>query len=209
MRRGGLVALGAGLVVMAAGVIGWRLGPSARLRRAGVAQAGCPSGRLAGPVARLLNIANRNVMSEALDAIGDPGPRLIDVGFGGGEMIRQALDRWPETEVAGLEPSPDMVARAERRFARAIGAGRVDIRSGGIEDIPWSDDSFDALVTLNTPYFWSDRERALTEIARVVRPGGRVAIGLPDESVQRGFGFEDAGVSVLPPGDHLLVKMIL
>lgn len=199
MRRGVLLGAAAGLAVLVAGAIGWRLGPKRRLRGAGVAQAACPSGRLAGPVARVLNVANKGVMTDTLDAIGDPGARMIDIGFGGGGLIHQAMARWPDLRVAGLEPSPHMVARAERSLAHEIRAGRVDIRSGAIEDIPWADDSFGSLVTLNTPYFWRDRARALAEIGRVVQPGGIVAIGLPDEPLQRRFGFEESGYALVPP----------
>jgi SAM-dependent methyltransferase len=179
----------------------WRGGPRARIHRAAVAQASCPSGRLSGPVARLLNMAHRGMATETLDAAGDPGDRLLDVGFGGGALMRLALERHEHLRVSGLEPSPEMVARAERGFADEMADGRVDARAGAIEDIPWADDTFSVVVTMNTPYFWRDQEQALAEIRRVLRPGGRVLIALPGAELQRRIGLDAAGHEIVEPED--------
>ena len=166
-----------------------------------MAQASCPSGRLSGPVARLLNTASRGMAAETLDAASDPGDRLLDVGFGGGALMRLALERHEHLRVSGLEPSPEMVARAERRFADEMARGRVDVRAGAIEDIPWADDTFSVVVTMNTPYFWRDREQALAEIRRVLRPGGRALIALPGAEFQRRIGLDAAGHEIVDPED--------
>lgn len=179
----------------------WRRDPRARIHRTAVAQASCPSGRLAGPVARLLNKANRGMAAETLDVAGDPGDRLLDVGFGGGALMRLALERHEHLHVCGLEPSPAMVSRAERRFSHQIADDRVDVRAGAIEDIPWADGTFSTLVTMNTAYFWQDRERALSEILRVLGPRGKVLIALPSPELQRRLGLDAAGHDIVDPVD--------
>jgi SAM-dependent methyltransferase len=154
---------------------------------------------MAGPVARLLNKANRGMAAEVLDALGDPGDRLLDVGFGGGVLMKIALDRHPQLRVAGLEPSPEMVSRAEWLFAGEITDGRVDVRAGTVEDIPWADGTFSTLVTMNTPYFWRDRERALSEIRRVLLTRGKVLIAMPSAALQQRFGLDAAGHQIVDP----------
>ncbi len=200
------VVAAAALFALVGALARWRGGPRARIHRAAVAQASCPTGRLAGPVARLLNRANRGMAAETLDAVGDPGDRLLDVGFGGGALMRLALERHSRLRVAGLEPSPEMVSRAQREFADEIAVGRVDVRAGAIEDIPWADGAFSTLVTMNTPYFWRDRGRALAEISRVLGPGGKVLIALPSEEMQRRLGLDAVGHELVDP-DELAESM--
>ena len=55
-------------------------------------------------------------------------------------------------------------------------ADRIELLAGDIESLPLSDESFDAVVVAWTLYFMADVERALDEINRVTRPGGRIVV---------------------------------
>jgi SAM-dependent methyltransferase len=65
---------------------------------------------------------------------------------------------------------------AARRNRRAIAAGRVDLRQGVAEALPFPDGSFDKALQVHTLYFYSDLGRACQEVARVLRPGGRAVM---------------------------------
>ncbi len=140
------------------------------------AQLGRPTGRAGQLLVRLLNRVNRDANAEAVDAVDvQPGDRTLDVGFGGGVGLRALLDS-PAGSVAGVDPSPDMVARARRRFAEEVRAHRLQVAQGGVPRLPFPDDCFERIITVHTAYFWPEPERAARELRRVLAPGGRVAV---------------------------------
>lgn len=114
----------------------------------------------------------RTVRSLALE----PGQRVLDLATGTGDLAIQIARRHPEVGVVGLDPSEGMLAVARTKCARKQLAERIELVTGDAQELPYDDDSFDAVSMgfgiRNVP----DRARALREIARVVRPGGRVGI---------------------------------
>ncbi len=85
-----------------------------------------------------------------------------------------------------------------------------------MEHLPFPDESFDRVLTSNTIYFWLDAERALAEIARVLRPSGRLSLGFSPRSVlergrvqQHGFIlYEEAQVRQLLKESGLLITNV-
>ena len=103
-----------------------------------------------------------------------PGDAILEVGFGPGVTIAQLAERLADGRFSGVDPSPVMFRRARRRNARAIASGRVDLRAASASALPFADASFDKAASLNSIVFWDDVERALVELRRVLRPGGRM-----------------------------------
>ena len=104
-----------------------------------------------------------------LEAAGlDAGARVLDVGCGSGDLLAHLDQRGFST--AGIDPAPGMLAVAR---ARVPGA---DIRSGGADDLPWPDDTFDLVTAVNALQFADDTDDALAELVRVTVPGGAVGV---------------------------------
>jgi ubiquinone/menaquinone biosynthesis C-methylase UbiE len=105
------------------------------------------------------------------DALGEcgvhEGARVLDVACGTG-IVTDALARRGCTLTA-IDISEPMLERARRRVPRAT------FVIGRAENLPFLDDSFDAATSAQA-FHWMDHRRALDELARVVRPGGIVAI---------------------------------
>lgn len=140
-------------------------------------QFGRPTGRAATVIALILNAVNKPLNRATVDALElTGGEHVVDLGFGGG-IAFPALLRSVGTNgrVTGVERSAELVARA---LARA--KGRVQVLEGSAEELPLADDSVDALMTVNTVYFWPDLQAGFAEIARVLSPGGRLAVGLEE-----------------------------
>jgi SAM-dependent methyltransferase len=95
------------------------------------------------------------------------GARVLDLGAGTGKLSRPLLRAG--LDVVAVEPLEGMRAR----LAREIGAERV--RAGAAEALPLGDGSVDA-VTAADAFHWFDHAPALAEIARVLRPGGGLAL---------------------------------
>jgi ubiquinone/menaquinone biosynthesis C-methylase UbiE len=105
-----------------------------------------------------------------------PGDRVLEVGYGGGALVRLLADRVGDGTVCGVDPSADMRDLAIRRNRRAAAAGRLDLRVGTAAATGFPDGAFDHVVTVNTVAIWPDLAAGLRELHRVTRPGGDVVI---------------------------------
>jgi ubiquinone/menaquinone biosynthesis C-methylase UbiE len=145
-------------------------------------QLGHPSGWRGRLISRALNRGNHALVQAAVDATDVAGGQAAaDIGFGGGVGLGLLLDRvGPSGTVHGIDVSTTMVVQARRRMARQCAAGRLSLEIGSMTDLPLVDDVLDAVITVNTVYFVDDLEAAFKELARVLRPGGRLAVGVAD-----------------------------
>ena len=103
------------------------------------------------------------------------GERVLEVGFGGGDLLASLIGS-EAGEVVGLDISDAMVARARRRFKRALSEGRLRLVTGSAEAMPRREPAFDKVASVNTVYFWTRPDAVLAELARVTRPGGRIVL---------------------------------
>jgi len=110
-------------------------------------------------------------------ALLQPGEVVLDVGSGGGiDSILAAKRVGPEGRVIGLDLLEDMCERG-RTHATAAGVdGWTEFRRGEMEDIPLEDGSVDAVISNGVMNLSARKSRALAEIFRVLRPGGRVSL---------------------------------
>jgi SAM-dependent methyltransferase len=126
-----------------------------------------------------LNRLNARVNRTALDLLAlAPTHHLLDIGFGGGLLLREALGRAPQGFLAGIEISEPMLQLARRRFRDEMRAGRLEVKEGSASHIPYPDASFDRVTAVNTLHFWPDPAGGLREALRVLRPGGRIGLVL-------------------------------
>jgi demethylmenaquinone methyltransferase / 2-methoxy-6-polyprenyl-1,4-benzoquinol methylase len=104
-----------------------------------------------------------------------PRDRVLDVATGTG-MVAEALVRRYGCRVIGLDQSPEMLAGARARVHtnRSL-ASRIDLVRGEAESLPFADDEFDHLTFTYLLRYVDDPAATLRELARVVRPGGRMA----------------------------------
>jgi SAM-dependent methyltransferase len=142
---------------------------------------------------------NQPLFEAVLDAAGaGPGTRLLDVGCGTGLTLVLAAQRGAIP--SGLDVSPGLLAIARERLPDA------DLQDGDMESLPFAETSFDAVTGVNAFQFAGDPRRALSEAARVLRPGGRVVASLfaaPERS--QGTVAHEAMTALIPPeraADH-------
>jgi SAM-dependent methyltransferase len=106
--------------------------------------------------------------------------RLLDAGCGTGGMLDALRDAHPEWETTGLDFSAVAV-----EYCR--GRGFADVIKGSMDEMPFPDTSFDVVISLDVLCHKEvSEERAVSEIARVVKPGGYVILNLPAFGLLRG-----------------------
>jgi demethylmenaquinone methyltransferase / 2-methoxy-6-polyprenyl-1,4-benzoquinol methylase len=101
------------------------------------------------------------------------GERVLDVATGTGMVAAELLAR-ADCSVVGIDQSPQMLAGARARFA-GVERSRVELMEGQAESLPFADGSFDGLTFTYLLRYVDDPRATVRELARVVRPGGRVA----------------------------------
>lgn len=113
--------------------------------------------------------------------LGSPGEaridRILEVGVGSGIFLKELLKR--ARFVAGIDIHKTY--HGVRAMLKEEGADleRVDLRQGSIFDIPYRDESFDAVVCISVLEHFEDPRPALREMRRVTKPGGMLALGFP------------------------------
>lgn len=106
-----------------------------------------------------------------------PGERVVDVGSGGGiDSLVAARMVAPDGQVVGVDMTPAMLARARNAAAEA-GIANVEFREGFGESLPVPDDWADVVISNGVLNLMPDKAAALAEMARVLKPGGRLQIG--------------------------------
>jgi arsenite methyltransferase len=104
------------------------------------------------------------------------GERVLDLGSGGGiDVLLSAKRVGPTGHAIGLDMTDEMLALARRNAAEA-GATNVDFLKGHIEAIPLPDASVDVVISNCVVNLAADKPAVFREIARVLRPGGRIGI---------------------------------
>lgn len=103
-----------------------------------------------------------------------PGSVLLDVATGSGDVLLQAARVYPHARAVGVDFTPEMLAHAQERLARAGLWGRFPLVQGDALALPFPDGTFDGVVSAFMMRNVADVPRAFREQARVVRPGGRV-----------------------------------
>jgi ubiquinone/menaquinone biosynthesis C-methylase UbiE len=139
-------------------------------------------GRLGGIIMARMNAACGAWVCELLKV--GPNDRVLEVGFGPGVTIAHLSKLASAGHVAGIDPSPEMVEQARKRNADAIGSGRVDLRRGSVESLPFDDGGFDKAMAVNSMQVWPDPISGLREIRRTLKHGARIALGFTRHSGQ-------------------------
>jgi ubiquinone/menaquinone biosynthesis C-methylase UbiE len=139
-----------------------------------------------------------------LDWLDPPkGLRWLDVGCGNGAFTEALIDRTAPSAVTGIDPSDGQLAYARTR----PGVKSAQFRTADAQALPFADGSFDAAAMALVIAFVPDPAKAVSEMARVVLPGGSVATymwdipggGLPLEPIHKAMKAMGAA-SPVPPG---------
>jgi ubiquinone/menaquinone biosynthesis C-methylase UbiE len=111
---------------------------------------------------------------DALDV--QRGDHVLDVGCGHGRSLTELAQRASSGHVAGTDPSELMAEIAVERNRELVKARMVDVKIARAEALPFADAVFDKVLCVHVVYFWQNLDDGLREIARVLKPGGRLAL---------------------------------
>ena len=128
--------------------------------------------------------------------------RILDVGSGTGSLAHAIAERKVNARVVGIDPSREYIAWAASKNSFP---DRVNFEMGNAQELHFPDESFDAALSLLVFNFIPDPKKALSELRRVTRSGGRVSAAVWDygAGVRMLRTFWDAAVLIDPEADKL------
>ncbi len=120
-----------------------------------------------------------------------PDDKVLEVGFGPGVGIEILAAAVSTGYIAGVDSSKEMVEQARARNANAIETGLVQLQYGSVEKLPFADDTFDKALAINSMQVWSDAMVGLRSMQRVMKVGGKIALGFTPHSGQSSTGLTE------------------
>jgi SAM-dependent methyltransferase len=126
-------------------------------------------------------VLRESVANQVAAHLGSRTPaRVLDAGCGTGGMMEVLRGRGPGWEIVGLDYSPHAIGHTR-------GRGFTNVSEGSINALPYADQSFDVVVSLDVLYFEGVNDvKAIAEFHRVLKPGGMLVLNLPAFAVLRG-----------------------
>ena len=115
---------------------------------------------------------NLRYLEKALSGIPeDFSGRLLEVPVGTGVLTMPVYRDLPEADITCLDYSPDMMKNAQKR-AKVMGISNITFQQGDVGALPFLDQTFDIVLSLNGFHAFPDKEAAYRETYRVLKPGG-------------------------------------
>jgi ubiquinone/menaquinone biosynthesis C-methylase UbiE len=148
----------------------------------------------------LLNKGNEKINHLAVETLDiQPTDRVLDIGFGGGVTIEKMVKLIDTGKICGVDFSEPMVKQAKQKFKSLIESGKVSIEFADVNHLPFDDNTFDKVCTVNTIYFWEEPLVGLREIKRVLKSGGRLVVGIRSADKMKDLPFTQHNFRLYAP----------
>ena len=153
-----------------------------------------PEGEMGQKVGNLMNDGNRPMNLQTLAAIdAKKGEHILEIGMGNGAFVKNILNAELDIRYTGIDFSPLMVEESKQRNSNYVTTGQAAFIEANLEALPLDDNSVDKAFTINTFYFWEHITQCLSEIKRVLKPGGKVFLSLRPKETLDQFPFCEYG----------------
>ncbi len=138
-----------------------------------------PEGDFGREVGQKMNQGNRYINQYTIEALAAaPGDAILELGMGNGFFVKDILGQDTTITYSGCDFSEEMVEESKKINQSFIAEGRASFVIGNAEALPFRDEHFTKAFTINTIYFWEHQEKVLAEFRRVLKPKGRLFIGV-------------------------------
>ena len=131
-----------------------------------------PKGLIGKICGLILNLMNQSLYNKVVHTISLSSSSIVlDIGYGNGYFIHQLFKTFKPT-IYGIDLSDSMLLAATNRNKKGIAQGRIHLSIADCCHLPFPDNTFHAITTINTIYFWDNVQQGLSEIYRTLQPNG-------------------------------------
>ena len=140
-------------------------------------QLGYPSGIFGRLLMKLLNKGNADMNDFTFQQLDlQSGDAVLEIGFGGGYLLEKIINSQIPSRIAGIDPQLDMIKMGNKKFEKAIAKRDLELQQASGESLPYGENTFTKICTVNTVYFWSNPQKVLEECDRILQPQGKLII---------------------------------
>lgn len=133
----------------------------------------CPSGQKGVEIGEMMNETNIGMTLETIKNLNiQDKSNVLEIGHGNCGHLTKLLNQAKNITYYGLEISETMCEESKKNNSKLTKTNKIDFRLYDGNSIPFPDNSFDRIMTVNTLYFWENPVKFLNEICRVLKPEG-------------------------------------
>lgn len=149
-----------------------------------------------------MNTGNKFINLYTIEAMDiQPNDHILEIGMGNGYFVKDILAKHDSVRYAGLDFSEDMVSESIKMNQKSVEEGKTTFTPGDGSDMPFADNSFDKIFTINTIYFWEDQTKVFQEFKRVLKNDGQIYISVRPKSTMEKYPFVKYGFNVFSKDD--------
>lgn len=142
-----------------------------------ISQAKKPTGIFGLLIVRLMNLGHNKLTNWGLSYLTIKEDDIIlDIGCGGGKTVSKLAKMAGKGKVYGIDFSDAAIKLSSNLNKHHINLGKVNIQKSSVSSLPFSDNFFNIITTIETYFFWPDLENDMKEVLRVMKPGGKLLI---------------------------------
>lgn len=136
-----------------------------------------PQGKLGEETLSRMNESHAELTAWAFSQIDMKDDAIVlDVGCGGGNALKMLSRRAKNGKLYGIDYSETSVEVAAKENKEDVASGKMEIFHGSVSELPFPDDMFDTVTTVESYYFWPDLPHDFAEVRRVLKLGGTFVI---------------------------------
>ena len=149
-----------------------------------------PQGEEGLKVAANMKIGNGSMIQRTIDLLAcESNNTVLEIGPADGGYVPYLLSRAPHLKYYGIDISETMIAQARQQHAALISHGMASFTLGNGRELPYDDNFFNKVYTVNTLYFWEEPLDYANEILRVLKPGGKFYLTFAEKDFMKALPF--------------------